>query len=171
MIREIIGLDLSLTGTGVATSEGTTTIKPKYKGVERLIEIRTALELLIPFKSIVIIEGYSFGSKGRAVFNIGELGGVIRTWLCERSSPFAEVPPSNLKLYALGKGGGPGTDKHAMRMEAFKRGGIEFEDDNQCDAWWLRQMGQYQYAFETETIIPMPEKNKEAFKKVEWPDG
>ena len=90
-----MAFDLSLTGTGVAYGDTTATIKPKQRGVERLSVIRQALQSLVIVwqPRCVIIEGYSFGSRGNALFQIGELGGVVRLMLHDLGIPFIEVPP------------------------------------------------------------------------------
>jgi len=129
------GLDLSLTSTGVATVKGTSRICPKCKGMERLVLIRNEVLALRP--EFVVLEGYSFGSRGRALFNIGELGGVIRMALWERDIPFLEVSPSALKKYATGKGNAP---KDAVLATAI-RNDFEGSNNDEADAWWLLQMG------------------------------
>jgi crossover junction endodeoxyribonuclease RuvC len=53
---------------------------------------------------LVVIEGYSFGSQGRAVFDIAEPGAGVRFLLYRLGIPFADVPPATLKKFATGKG-------------------------------------------------------------------
>jgi len=139
----IVGLDLSLTSTGVALDGGTFRIRPKNKGVERLRLIRGELQSFLADMDavecidLVVIEGYSFGSRGRAVFNIGELGGVVRVMLHEESYDFVEVPPTSLKKFATGKGNAP---KDAVLASAI-RAGFRGDNNDEADAWWLWKMG------------------------------
>jgi Holliday junction resolvasome RuvABC endonuclease subunit len=56
-------------------------IKSKQRGWERVDEIVTGLFKHIPAVKetcIVAIEGYSFGAVGNAVFQLAELGGILR---------------------------------------------------------------------------------------------
>ena len=53
---------------------------------------------------MVAIEGYSFGSTGRAVFNIGENGGLLKHKLWVKHIPIRLVPPQTIKKFATGKG-------------------------------------------------------------------
>jgi hypothetical protein len=95
----VVGLDLSLTETGVSCGKhGELVIKPKLKGVERLWQIEKEVFKHTHHADLVVIEGYSFGSKGRAIFNIGELGGVIRLMLYKGNHNFIEVPPAKRSL-------------------------------------------------------------------------
>ena len=169
--KGIVGLDLSLTASGIATLAGERTIisGPTKKRFNRYDLIWTAIKGELQEGDLVVIEGYAFGAKGQAIFQIAELGGIIRYNLWKEGFPFVEVAPACLKKYVLGKGGGKGTDKKAMLLETYKRTGMEFnQDDNQVDAFWLRQMGQLQYNIDTEIIIPMPVLNREAMSAVEW---
>lgn len=138
----ILALDLSLTATGWAWRDDTGkklagTLKPKkMAGPERLAWVRDkVLDLLDESgATLVVIEGYSFGSKGRAVFNVGELGGVIRCALHDAGVEFVEVAPSTLKKYATGRGNAP---KDEVLVAAVRRLGYGGADNNEADALWL----------------------------------
>lgn len=172
----VAGIDPSLTGTGVAADDGSWfTITPRSKGDERLLEIRNRLRYAL------VDIGYAAGGRadlvvmedvppvrGQALAKLGMVQGVIRAELMSLKIPYALVTPAGLKLYATGKGSGAGTDKHGMRMAAYKRAGVEFPDDNQCDAWWARQLGLY--AVGHPDAIEMPQRNREAALKLAWPD-
>ena len=64
---------------------------------------------------IVYIEGYSFGSKGQAIFQIAENCGILKYRLQEEQIPYETVVPSVVKKGATGKGN---ADKDMM-YEAF----------------------------------------------------
>lgn len=166
----ILALDLSLTATGWATSldeHGVYT--PDSKGTERLHELymwlmhATWADTDEPGVDLAVIEGYSFGSRGRSVFNIAEWGGVARFTLYRIGVPFVEVPPAVLKKYATGKGNSP---KPTMRMELYKRTGLDIEDDNTVDALWLLAAA---HQATGDPLWDMPKANVEALGKVEWP--
>ena len=52
---------------------------------------------------VVMIEDYSFGSKGK-VFNIAENCGILKYMLYKNGYRFFTVPPTVVKKYATGKG-------------------------------------------------------------------
>lgn len=79
---------------------------------------------------LVYLEGYSYGSKGRSVVDLGENGGLLRWKLWKNEFQLIEVAPSELKKKATGKGTAPKEDMY----EAFlKNGGediiLEFQKD------------------------------------------
>jgi crossover junction endodeoxyribonuclease RuvC len=168
----IVGIDLSLTGTGICHPDGSTeTLKPKRTGMDRLAWIRDeiALRCYLPHSThqvdLIVIEGYSYGSKGRAVVNIGELGGVLRLYLHEYGPPFVEIPPSCLKKYATGRGN---AGKEDMLQAAVIRSGHTFADNNAADAWWLWQMALAHYCPESPLLVRMPKTHQDGLAKVAW---
>lgn len=71
------------------------------------------LNIVAPFKEeehYILIEDYSFGSKGR-VFNLAENCGILKYMLYKHGYKFFTVPPSVIKKYATGKGN---ADKQKM---------------------------------------------------------
>jgi Holliday junction resolvasome RuvABC endonuclease subunit len=123
---KIVGLDLSLNGTGVAIlrlSAGTWqrpelhTIRPipapspvtrLYEGL-RLKDVVTKLLALGVFESttLVGVEDYAYGislGKTNCVFQLGELGGCVRYQLLTRSIPYIPIPITVGKKFATGNG-------------------------------------------------------------------
>lgn len=148
----VVGIDLSLTATGIAYADGTTATitTAKLNGPERLIKVRQAVKLALDVAEwapdLVLIEGYAYARPNQA-HQCGELGGVVRVALheeCEESPHmgWAIVPPAKLKKFATGKGT---ADKTAMVVAARERLGWEGMDDNQADALWLRALGLEMY--------------------------
>lgn len=140
----VLALDLSLTSTGAAHSGGTSRITPKSRGVDRLADIRTLIADLVRSTApeVVVLEGYAFGARGRAMFNIGELGGVVRLLLFDMGIPFVEVPPSCLKLFATGKGN---SGKDAVLECAIRSFGFEGHGNDEADAWMLLKIAEAHY--------------------------
>lgn len=134
----VSGLDLSITGTGVAhTVQGaacTHLIKTVGTKDDRLVVIRRQVLDHVKGSTLVLIEGYL--NKSMTAGITGMVHGAVRSALIEAGIPYATLPPSSLKKYATGSGGA-GSDKRAMAVAAYKRGGVEFTNDNECDAWWL----------------------------------
>lgn len=142
----VVGLDLSLTSTGIAYANGTVehldTEKKKFSDdMARLgfivDRVRGAFDVAEQDPDLVVIEGYTYATT-KSAHVLGELGGIVRFELWSSGIPFAVIAPSKLKRYALGKGAG---DKVAMVVAARERlayGGLQ---DDEADALWLRALG------------------------------
>lgn len=142
----IAGLDLSLRRTGftIVNSNGKILHQEflktdKMRGMERLFFIRTRILQKLKEHNVskVVLEGYSYGSKGAAVVSLGELGGVIRFSLFENKYDYLECSPTSLKAYTTGKGN---ADKDQMRAAVLGKYGIDYTDDNICDSYALVMM-------------------------------
>ena len=155
----IIGIDPSLTSTGIVVLRGnkvelavTTKNKPELGTIDR---VRLIYERIVcvaesltdgekwQAPDLIVIEGFSYGSKGRSVFDIAYLGWRIREELerlrTEDNIPWLEVPPSQLKKFATGQGN---ANKEIILQQVYKRWGVEFSDNNQADAYVLARIGE-----------------------------
>lgn len=137
MTVNVLGLDLSITGTGLAhTVEGqvcTHLIKTRDKDRDgRLIQIQNTIRELATGAELALIEAPT--PRSPSSVTSGMVQGAARLVLLELGIPYGTLMPASLKKYATGKGTG---DKVPMAMAAYKRAGLEFPDDNQCDAFWL----------------------------------
>lgn len=168
MTLRVLGLDLSMTATGICLPDGgTLTVKtdPKH-GDRRLAQIRNVIADMVGLDrpDLAVLEEAPPGLKGPAIKAIHMVQGVARLALLDLGVPYAVVNPSTLKVYATGR---KGADKTAMAMAAFKRAGLEFADDNQCDAWWLRLMG---LDWNGQSPVMLPMAQRDAMKAVTWPE-
>ena len=162
----VLGLDLSLTATGICLTDGSTlTIKTRQKdGDRRLVHIADALTSMIGDGSTVDVAVIEDLPKHAMAAGItGMVHGVARAVLLRAGIPYALVVPATLKAFATGKGAG---DKTPMVMAAYKRAGREFGDDNQCDAFWLRAAGLDWYG---QPEFDLPKAQRERLAKVAWP--
>ncbi|MGW4007879.1 Holliday junction endonuclease [Streptomyces sp. NPDC004763] len=170
----VVAFDLSLTASGVCYRDGSTsTIKTRERdGDRRLLVIEEAVQIAVggehlglgPAPALAVLEDIPKNSY--AAKPIAMVHAIVRTVLMKAGVPYALVTPATLKSYATGKGSG---DKVPMALAAYKRAGREFEDDNQCDAFWLWCAGRDwlgQRPFDTD----MPKAQREALKKVDWPE-
>lgn len=134
----IVGLDLSLTATGIAFIDGTTaTVKDsKITGAKRLVDLYHQVSSACLKADLVVIEDLPTHAKSAGL--TGKAHGVVEMALTQAGVPFIKIPPANLKKAATGIGN---CDKDAMRdwVPRDVRGGLA--DDNQVDAYWLRQCG------------------------------
>ncbi len=102
-------------------------IKDYNTPIERFSNISTwALDIIHKHKSNtakVFIEGYSFGSKGQAVFQIAENCGILKYRLqMSPSMLYDTIVPSVVKKYASGKGN---ADKQLMYDSFVKYTGVD----------------------------------------------
>lgn len=145
----VCGCDPSLTGTGICVLDQdfkithVSTLTNKLFGIPRLIYIRDCLNSVITEckPDIVFIEGYAMGIRGTHVFNLGELGGVLRVLIYESKLPYVDVSPTTLKKYICGNGL---AKKNVMLEQTFRKFGVGsdvLKDDNQVDAYCLARFG------------------------------
>lgn len=90
-----------------------------------------------PRPSLVIVEGYSYGSKGQAVIDLGEFGGILRAALVDRFRVI-EVAPTVVKKFATTKGN---AGKELVIGSMTKRFGCVFDNSDQYDALALWLLG------------------------------
>ncbi|MFJ5151435.1 Holliday junction endonuclease [Streptomyces sp. NPDC088353] len=169
----VLGLDLSMTATGICLPDGTTrTIKTNSKnGDRRLQTIVNEVGLALGESTddcgdacdLVVMEEAPPGLKGPAIKAIHMVHGAVRLRLLDFDTPYVVINPTTLKAYATGS---TSADKTAMAMAAYKRSGREFADDNQCDAWWLRAAGLDACGTPE---FELPKAQRERLAKVAWP--
>jgi Holliday junction resolvasome RuvABC endonuclease subunit len=171
----VMGIDPALNSTGVVYPgpDGAPVIqlyrppKESADGMARIAWMRRWLSSLLRIvkPDVVAIEGYSFGSKGQAVFNIGEFGGVMRFTIWEAGAAIVEVPPATLKVYATGSGN---AEKDAMIAEAIRRLGYAGSNRDEADAAWLFAMAMDAYGA---PIAELPQTHRRAVtqKPELWP--
>lgn len=155
----VIGIDPSLTGTGlVAWRDGKTIIAktlknhPNWDIIPRVLSIveditneigniRDDVGWYLP-PNMIVIEGFSYGSRGRGLFETAYLGYRIREELekfkGETNVPWMEVSPNELKKFVTGKGN---ATKDIMMQQVLKKWGYEAKDNNVADAYALAMMG------------------------------
>lgn len=161
----VIGLDLSLTATGVAFVGGETeTIRTRPKdGDARLVEIADRIEATIRTEHPTLAVLEDLPKHAMAAGITGMVHGAVRAVLIRESVPYALLAPATLKAFATGRGAG---DKTPMAMAAYKRAGVEFADDNQCDAWWLRAAGLNWLGVPE---FELPQVQRDRLLKARWP--
>jgi crossover junction endodeoxyribonuclease RuvC len=135
----LVGLDLSLTGTGVASlapggAPRVGVLTTKYRGTWRLAKLRELVVDVCRNADAVAVEGYAYAAKASHAHSLGELGGVVRLALWDRDIPVLDVPPSTVKLYACGKGN---ASKNDVLLAAAKRLDYQGSSNDEADAMWL----------------------------------
>lgn len=138
----VMGLDLSLTSTGISVKGKTSAFRSKNKGVVRLIDIATAVinECVANQVTAVAVEGYAYSSRNSHSHSIGEMGGVVKVELFKQGIKVVEIPPTCRAKFATGKGN---AGKNEVVSAISAKTGIVWggaSGDDECDAWILEQM-------------------------------
>ena len=175
----IVGLDLSLTSTGVCVlplddvdtdTPKVLTINTKQRGVPRLRRIRSLLVESIPSPDktrAIFIEGYSMGSRSGKAFDIGELGGVVKVFL--KDVGFVDpvlIPPTSLKKFITGKGNGK---KELMREWVYRKFGLGseiFPSNDMVDAYSLCRFGAVWLDWKEGKLPNLNKQTTEVLKKI-----
>lgn len=164
---QLVGVDPSLTSTGMATNEGTFTISTKLKGMERIDfivnEFSNALNCIVD--PVVAIEGYAMAKQSSHAHAQGELGGALRLHMHRSGIPYVEIPPTNRAKFATGKGNA-GKSEVVSTVSALT--GIVWTGsgaDDECDAWVLREMLLHKFGM---SEFKWSSKSSDALDRIDW---
>lgn len=147
-----LGVDLSLTGTGIALLvDGEMTfnksIKSKKLGdtptdeVTRLASISDEVMEIVDEHQpdMVVLEGIAFMARNTtALAQLAGLSYLVRHGLLQRGKGFIIVAPTSLKKFVTGKGNCP---KDVIMLEIYKRWDVSILDNNVADAFGLAHVG------------------------------
>ncbi len=149
----VMGIDPSLTGLAACVALPGLPLYEIHKGSKPASSVRgrvarfdalaaPVLELArVHQPELVLLEGYSFGSKGRGTIDRAEFGGILRRGLVRALSPSAcivEVSPKSLKMFGADNGN---ADKAEMMRVLESVYGRKFRNDDQADAFALVMLG------------------------------
>ena len=163
----ILGLDPSLTSTGVCTGDDSCiAYHPCDEETARLTNIRNYVLGVCSKESIkcVIMEGYSYGSRNRA-HALGELGGVLKVAFDEAWIPFVIVPPTSRAKFATGRVNAGKAEVISAVSFRTKRSWSGKGVEDRIDAWVLREMGLQQLG---ESQYKWPAENLKALDSIDW---
>lgn len=172
----VVGLDISITGTGLASSAHPNTFLIGRKGIttlpiEQRVKILNAMCLdIVQWTErqnpvLVTIEAPAFARSGGGAVERHYLYLSVISQLVMRGIPVAEINLSKRIKYALGKGAGPKTaiaDAVARRFPDYDT----FGNDNKCDAVILAAMGADHLG---SPIAALPQTHRDALTGVTWP--
>lgn len=154
----VMGIDPSLNSLGIAyRARGRimatcVTRGGNFRGMGRISVIKEALRTYLDMvnPALVAYEGYALGFRGKSntIFDLGELGGVLKLLILERGIDILLVPPKTLKSYATGKGN---ADKQQVSLALKEELGVSFATSDQYDATGLLVMGE---AYLNKRLLP-----------------
>lgn len=182
----IVGLDLSLTSTGIATietgdgRERRIVQRVTSKGAKgatlnerqaRLHNLRLDICLATADADLVVIEGPSYGSKTGSQHDRSGLWWLVTDWLMNSpendgwGKTVVEVTPSGRMKYATGKGM---IAKDAVLAAVVRRYvGIDVTGNDEADALILAAMGARHLGAPIEASLP--QAHLAAMDSVKWP--
>ncbi|MFI7315666.1 hypothetical protein [Streptomyces venezuelae] len=178
----VLGLDLSLTSTGIAGTDWARAYRPgRRRSHERLDWLLAAVALSVKDGAdLVVVEGAAYAQGGQAGHH--ELAGLwwlVTQYLWRHRIPYAVVTPHGRTIYATGRAN-PAQDfprqdrariaKGMVRSVAVERYGVPCEGPgryDQADATILAAMGLDWLGYPT---VPVPDSHRRALEAVRWPD-
>lgn len=190
----VVGLDLSLTSTGVALPDGSTvalafrgritaapTLRRQMESIEDYGRARREYqrtELLEILRSehvdLIASEMPYISHLTQPTVELIELHGMVRDIAERRDIPWTGVSPSTLKQFATGNGG---ADKPMMASALSTEHGLTAGTDDEVDAMWLQIMAVEYYdgcmypatPAKTARGKATPHPRTKAFASVRWP--
>lgn len=176
---KIVGLDLSLTSTGVAVADELDVVeveqirtKPTGAGLvarrERLRRIRTELRPWMHDADLVVIEGLAYASRSPHATERAGLWWLVVDHLLADHVPVAVVSPTARAKYATGKGNA-GKDQ-VLAAVVRRYPDVDVTGNDEADAVVLAAMGARSlgYPIEAGGITGLPKTHLEAMTKVAW---
>ena len=148
MNYRFVGLDLSLTGTGMCLMEVDETgklvnmtvkeIKTKpvdfTNSIRRVDHISEKVLEFINSQSVpemICVEDYFTGKNPKVIIQLCELGTMVRFKLIKAGLPFYTASPNSLKKFCLGKGAG---GKELIIKGVYKKYDFDTNSNNIADA-------------------------------------
>lgn len=184
---KIVGVDLSLTSTGIATiNDGTVktqtitstgkadaTLEARHVRLHNLrLEIALAIYTPPDYKvDLVVIEGPSYNSKNGRAHDRSGLWWILVDWLMNDGAEgwgtqVVEVPPGSRMKYATGKGV---VAKDRVLAAVIRRyPNVPVDGNDQADALILAAMGARRLGHPVESSLP--QTHLAAMDGVHWPD-
>ena len=134
----IVGIDLSLTRTGVCVGGESASITPPKKGTLLLkaTYVRDGLLKELEGGDLVIVEDYAT-TYAKVAFSMGYLHCLLDELLLGLGVTVHKIPPASLKKWAVNHGN---ANKDLM-LSAAIRAGSDANNNDEADAWWLYAMG------------------------------
>lgn len=175
----VVGIDTSLTATGLASSEGWCRVigyedkkRPitKLPHLVRLVQMRRVLDAVVEAigtPDLAVIEGAALSRAGGGAHERGWLWWRVYEYLVDAGIPVGQMSPNHRIHYATGKGTGQKTvvvDAVARRWSDWETGG----NDNAADAVVLMAAGR---DWLDHAVAEVPKIHRTALGKAVWPEA
>jgi crossover junction endodeoxyribonuclease RuvC len=173
----VIGVDLSLSATGIAGPTFVTTIRSSghktdtlNERSERLSRIRYAVIRACKAAQLVVLEGPAYNARDPFAHDRSGLWWMVVRGLHANAIPVAIVAPSQVKKYATGKGsnGRKGDNvKDAVLIAVVKRyPQFDVTNNNEADALVLRAIGMDHLGV---PLAAVPQTHRTVLGAIDWP--
>ena len=184
----IAGVDLSLTGTGLAIIEiqsppsfsPTTTVRCQtvvstgtradtlQQRVARRRKLRNAICDQVRHADLIVIEGPAYAAHGSGTWDRAGLWAAVVDTIDHLKIPYIDVPPTKVKQFAASKGN---ADKAAVAAGMARMWGERAApaDNNQFDALALATLGAVHLA-RRQLPIRVLERHLEVVAAIDWPN-
>lgn len=178
MTPRVVGLDLSLTSTGVAVSDGRLarirskgfrldTIAARAQRIDRIVNDICAATDDFTSVDLVVIEAPAYSSVGGSSHDRSGLWWLTVAAIRAHAVEVVEVMPTTRAKYATGKGAGPDASKDACLAAVVRRFPTWAVTGNDvADALVLCAMGCDHLGA---PLAEMPKAHRDALAKVVWP--
>ena len=180
--RGVVGLDLSLTGTGIANTDGSLeTLKPpvgRTTGDARMAWIRDEVVDRCRGAELVLIERVAYDAtvtkapkeagdvpqkvKSPSLSMLAGLFHVVTVALWEQQTRYIVATAGQIKIYATGSGKANKTD---VVVASAKLLDLDPRDDNQSDAAWMRALGLLALG---RPLVDLPDTHTRAVDNLSW---
>ncbi|QVJ03024.1 hypothetical protein KGD82_13395 [Nocardiopsis eucommiae] len=167
---KVIGLDLSLASTGVASSAGWVNCiitKPDQHPTTfaRLRHIRTEVLLHVRGADLVVVEQLALGSQTGQHLTRAGMWHMVMDAIDAADIPWTSATTQQLKKYATGKGN---ASKDATLLAVARRfPEWDITGNDEADSLVLAAMGS---DYLGHPLAALPQTHREALDKVRWPD-
>lgn len=170
MTARVIGLDLSLSSTGVACNAGWTDrirLAPDPAPFLRMRTIRARIrEFANTATRLVVVEGLAISRQTGQHLTRAGMWHLVMEDVDARGVPWLQVTPTGLKKFATGRGNAGKDEVLAAAVRRFPH--IEVRGNDEADALWLAAIGADLLG---EPMVEMPAANRTALAKLVLPEA
>jgi hypothetical protein len=158
----VVGLDLSLKRTGIASPAGAESLSPPQQlgMLARQRWIRHAVLARVADADLLVVERIAYSTTGKYAKENAGLWYVVMTAVDARRIRWIDVVSNTRALYATGNGC---ADKDAVFKAAVQRLPVDVANNDEADAAWMCALG---YDLLDQPLIELPARHRKALDTV-----